>query len=188
MKRVTYMILCVLFLFAHNISAQETKKVQEPEYIGVFAFLDPGTSNLQDLERQTPEAKVKVKAFGYGGAESSMQIKGDRSPIRFKTNQKLEFIVRTASQQIDPMSLIQLFSFTPNKGMRRLMMAKVGSIGMSSKAVTNQSAISFNVAKYGDSSFKVVPANTLSPGEYCLSTSTSTDAFCFGIDSSEQKQ
>ncbi|MGI8883905.1 MAG: hypothetical protein ACR2IA_06645 [Pyrinomonadaceae bacterium] len=165
--------------------AQEAVKVQEPEYLGVFAFLDSITGKLSELERQTPENKIKVKAMGYGGGEGFLQIKGEQSPVRFKTNQKLEFVVLVSSQHSDPMSLIQFFSFEPKKGMRRLMMTKVGSMGMSSKTVTNQNATSFNAAKYGASSFKIIPAASLQSGEYCLSTANTANAFCFGVDSAE---
>lgn len=160
---------------------RKQKKVLEPEFIGVFFSLGEN-GDLRALERQTPESKIKIKAFGYGGGEGYLQINGEKAPVRFKTDTKLEFVVLSTSQQIDPMSLIQFYSFEPTKGMRRLMMTKVGSMGMSSKNVTNAGAVSFNAAKYGASSFKVAPAYELRPGEYCLSTASTATAFCFGID------
>lgn len=181
MKRIFIIFTCLLLLLVDTAVSQETKMVQEPEYIGVFFHLE-GKGDLDGLERQMPEQKVKVKGFGFGGGEGYMQIKGEKSPIRFKTDSKLEFVVLAASQQTDPMSLIQFYSFEPKKGMRQLMMAKVGSMGISSKDVTNQSSVSFNAAKYGASSFKITPAYELKPGEYCLSTASTATAFCFGID------
>jgi hypothetical protein len=181
MKNFILLIVISLVLFVIPLMAQEAKKVQEPEYLGVFFYLaDKG--DLRALERQTPEQKVKVKGFGFGGGEGYMQVAGEKAPVRFKADAKMEFVVLAASQQTDPMSLIQFYSFESVKGIRRLMMAKVGSMGMSSKDVTNQAAISFNAAKYGASSFKIVPAYELKPGEYCLSTATTATAFCFGID------
>ena len=181
MKVIVIMFLAVFAWFGSTVAAQETKKVQEPEYLSVFFYLE-GTGDLRSLERQTPEQKVKVKGFGFGGGEGYMQIKGEKSPVRFKNDSKLEFVVLAASQQTDPMSLIQFYSFEPKKGLRQLMMAKVGSMGMSSKDVTNQSSVSFNAAKFGASSFKIAPAYELRPGEYCLSTASTATAFCFGID------
>jgi len=180
MKILVSAIFCALFLFVSNSQAQVEKKPEEPEYIGVFFFLNEG--KLSGLERQKPDTKVKVKGMGFGGAESLLQINGERSPVRFKSDQTLELVVRVTSQATDPMSLIQFFRFEAKKGMRRLQLAKAGSMGMNGKSTINQNAVSFNAVKYGESSFKIVPANDLGPGEYCLSGQGNQDAFCFGID------
>ncbi len=177
--KLSFFVLVILL--CQTVLAQEKKTVTEPEYIGVYFNLEEN-GNLVALERQTPESKVKIKALGYGGGESLLRIKGEKSNVRFKADQKLAFVVRVASQAIDPMSVIEFFRFDSKKGYRQLTVAKVGSIGISSKTTVNQYAIQFNVAKYGESSFKVVPANTLSPGEYCLSGKGTQDGFCFGVD------
>jgi len=179
--KVILMASIVMVCFASQVLAQGTKKVEEPEFIGVFFGLGEG-GTLRQLERQTPEQKIKVKALGFGGGEGFLQIKGEQSSIRYRANEKIAFVVRVASQQTDPVSIIQFFRFEPFKGVRRLMLAKVGSIGISSKTTAGQSAISFDAAKYGESSFKVVPAYLLTPGEYCLSGPGTADGFCFGID------
>ena len=129
MKRIIFLSMFLLLLLVHTAVSQETKKVQEPEFIGVFFNLGEN-GDLRALERQTPESKIKIKAFGYGGGEGYLQISGEKAPIRFKSDAKLEFVVLAASQQTDPMSLIQFYSFEPTKGMRRLMITKVGSMGM----------------------------------------------------------
>lgn len=167
---------------------QEIKKVQEPEYLGIFFLLEPSTGNLIPLERQTAESKVKVKAMGFGGGESSLEIKGEKSPVRFKEGQKLEFVVLVSSQQIDPQGIIQFFSLESKKGKRRLMLAKASSMGMSGKSVMSERAIPFNAAKYGTSSFKISPAQDLPPGEYTLGAPGNNDGFCFGIDPTDSKQ
>lgn len=182
MKRISLVIIFMVGVCLNHAFAQNVAKVQEPEFIGVFWYLEPQTGNLTALERQTPETKFKVKALGFGGAESNIRISGEQSPIRFKSNQSLQFVVRVSSQQTDPVSIIQFFRFEPKKGMRQLQMMKVGSMGVGSKSTMNSNAISFNAAKYGDSSFRVVPANALLPGEYCLSGPGSADGFCFGVD------
>ncbi|MBK9529227.1 MAG: hypothetical protein IPO41_13150 [Acidobacteria bacterium] len=180
MKILLLFALIVTFTMVRRNTAAQ--KAVEPEYLSVFFFLED-SGILKPLERQTPESKIKVKGLGFGGGEGYLQIVGEQSPVRFKSNTKFEFVVLVASQQTDPMSFIQLFSFEKTKGIRRLMMAKVGSMGMSSKNVTNQNAVSFNAAKYGTSSFKISPASELKPGEYCLITANSMTAFCFGVAS-----
>lgn len=184
MKILLLFALIFTITMVQNAAAQGAQKVVEPEYLSVFFLLEDG-GTLKALERQTPESKIKVKGLGFGGGEGYLQIVGEQSPVRFKSNAKFEFVVLVASQQTDPMSLIQFYSFERTKGTRRLMMAKVGSMGMSSKNVTNQNAVSFNAAKYGTSSFKISPAYELKPGEYCISAANTAAAFCFGIDAAK---
>ncbi len=184
MKFLKISIIVLVAFLCQSAIAQEKQTVKEPEYIGVFFYLEEN-GNLIALERQTPEAKMKVKALGYGGAESLLRIKGDQSTVRFKADQKLVFVVRVASQTIDPISVIEFYRFEVKKGYRQLTVAKAGTMGMNSKSTVSEFAVQFNVAKYGESSFKVVPATTLAPGEYCLSGSGAKDGFCFGIDTAE---
>lgn len=179
---ITVVLLCGMAL--GQKSQTKPNGVQEPEYIGVFMFLDTAKGELKPLERSTPETKAKVKALGLGGAEGFLEFPGEKSTIRFKSTQDLVFIVRVGSQQVDPQTIIQFFVLESKKGKRRLQMAKYG-LGKGG-STTSKSAISFNVAKYGESSYKVVPANPLSPGEYVLSGHGTQDGFCFGIDADSE--
>lgn len=181
MKIIKISVFVLAILLCQSVLAQEKKTMAEPEYIGVFFYLEEN-GNLVALERQTPEVKMKVKALGYGGAESLLRIKGEQSTVRFKADQKLTFVVRVSSQSIDPVSIIDFYRFNSKKGYRQLTITKVGTMGMNSKTTVSEFAVQFNVAKYGESSFKVVPANTLLSGEYCLSGKGTQDGFCFGID------
>lgn len=181
MHRKILTLFSFLLLLTQVAFSQAAQKPQEPEYIGVFAFLD-ATGNLRELERQTPVEKIKIKGMGFGGGEGYLQIKGEQSPIRFKADQKLEFVVRASSQQTDPVSIIQFFRLETKKGNRQLLLSKVKPFAVGAKETASQSAVSFNVAKYGEFSFKVVPAYALTPGEYCFSGQGSKDGFCFGID------
>jgi hypothetical protein len=187
MKNI-YLLSCLLILYiSQPLIAQDIKHTPETEYIGLFAALD-SSGKLIDLERQTPEDKIKVKAMGFGGGEGFIQMKGETSPVRFKALQKIEFVVRVSSQQIDPVSIIQFFRMESKKGVRRLSISKVGIMAVGSKSTVNQNAISFNAAKYGESSFRIVPASLLLPGEYCLSGPGNKDGFCFGIDANVETE
>lgn len=187
MKRRLAFAACLLVILCHAVYAQETKKVQEPEYLGTFFLVDSDTGNLIPLERQTGESKVKIKAMGFGGGEGAIEFKGEKSPVRFKEGQKLEFVVLVASQQTDPQTVIQFFSLESKKGKRRLLIAKASFIGTSSGTVTSKSAVPFNAAKHGMSSFRIIPAQNLAPGEYTLSGPGTNDGFCFGIDAANSK-
>jgi hypothetical protein len=182
MKLTQASATCLLFVLCQVAVGQEAKKVQEPDYLGVFFSLDSNTGNLSPLERQTPEAKWKS---GLGGVESSLEFKGERSPVRFKQGQRLEFVVLVSSQQMDPQGLVQFLSLEAKKGKRRLVTGKSALFG--GKTSISEKAIAFNAAKYGTSSFKITPAQNLPPGEYTLSQPDTDDGFCFGIDATNQR-
>lgn len=176
---------CLLLIFCHAAFGQEVKKVQEPEYLGVFFLLDSSTGNLVPLERQTPVSKTK--AAGLDGMKSTIEIKGEKSPIRFKEGQKLEFVVLVSSQQTDPQGILQFFSLESKNGKRQLLIAKRSSMGTTVKTTANERAVPFNATKYGTSSFKITSAQNLPPGEYTLGAPGNNDGFCFGIDPADQK-
>ena len=175
---------CLLFIFCYSVFGQEAQKVQEPEYLGTFFLLD-SSSNLVPLERQRPQ--TKTQAAGLDGWKRIVEIKGEKSDVRFKQGQKLEFVVLVSSQQTDPQGIIQFFSLETTKGKRQLLVVKTNSMGTSAKTVVNEKAIPFNATKYGTSSFKITPAQNLPPGEYALGVPSNNDAFYFGIDPANQK-
>ena len=57
-----------------TLVAQDAKKAQEPEYIGIVFYLDPA-GPLSPLERQQPNFQTKVKALGYGGLRAQLSSK-----------------------------------------------------------------------------------------------------------------
>jgi hypothetical protein len=178
----------LLLILGHAVLGQDVKKVQEPEYLGIFFLLDSSTGNLIPLERVTPEYKIKLKAMGLGGGRSLLEFKGEKSPIRFKEGQKLEFVVLVASQLTDPQGSLQFFSLEPLKGKRQIIMATAKVTSTTDKSVMSEKAVPFNATKYGTSSFKITAAQSLPPGEYTLSGTGTHDGFCFGIDPANPKQ
>jgi hypothetical protein len=172
--------LTVLFLILCSaVLGQDVRKVQEPEYLGNFFLLDSSTGNLIPLERQTPA--TTAKGTGYAGEEVSIEFKEEKSPVRFKEGQELQFVVLVSSQQTDPQTL-QFFSLASKNGKRRLVTAKRNFMGTKGKSVMGEKAVPFNATKYGTSSFKITAAQKLSPGEYVLGAPGTHDGFCFGID------
>jgi hypothetical protein len=177
----------MLLVLCHAVWGQDVKKVQEPEYLGIFFLLDSSTGNLIPLERQTPEYKIKIKAMGLGGGKSLYEFKGEKSPVRFKELQNLEFVVLVSSQQNDPQAILQFFSLESQKGKRQLIWAKANLTSNTDKSVANERAVAYNATKYGTSSFKITSAQNLPPGEYMLGAPGTHDGFCFGIDPANQK-
>lgn len=188
LKNIAKLVCIGAFFSMPNLvaHAQETNKVEEPEYQDVVFYLDTTSTNLMPLERQTPSVRVRVKAMGFAGGESVMEIKGKKSPKRFTAGQTLEFVVRVSSQQTDPQSYIQFFKVESKKGNRQLILAKAGAMGINGRSTINGAAVAFDAAKYGEYSSKFKAAVELPPGEYEVSTTHARDAFCFGVDPKEK--
>jgi hypothetical protein len=173
--------VCLLCL-SRSRAAQSASKVTEPEYFGVFAAIDPSTGALIELERHTTTHRVKLRALGFGGGEAHLEIPGQESRVRFKADAVPAFVVRLTSQQSDPQGSIRLISWRVDKGVRYITVQKAGAFGAGSTAGAAESLLPFNVVKYGDTSFKIVPAEPLPPGEYALGPPGGHDSFSFGID------
>lgn len=194
MKRV--LLSLILGLMAGVLQAQNATKVQEPEYINVFFVLNPADGSLVPLERQTAIGRFKSKALGLGGGAISIEINGEKSPIRFKADQQPSFVVRLASQQTDPAGAVQFFLWQSKKGVRSHPITEVASMGLSAKDASAGASVSFDAARYGESSIRLAPTKPLAPGEYALGPTMAHDAlgapqnynaFSFGIDPPEEK-
>ena len=179
MKYVALFMLTALPLL--TLVGQEVKKVQEPEYIGVVFSLD-STGALTPLERQQANYQSKVRAFGYGGAQTSSVFKGPKSPVRFKVGQNIQFVVRLNMPGVEPDSYVKLNVLKVSKDQREILMAKVGSMGLSTKSTSGDSLCTLNFAKYGEQSLKFTPATPLEPGEYAIAAMGGQSSFLFGVD------
>src|SRR5450759_3550207 len=128
MRHLTATAVSLAVVLAQVGSGQDIKKVQEPEYLGTYFALEQGTGRLLPLERQGVGQKVEIHAMGFGGASQTIEIRGERSPVRFKEGQALEFVVLATSHQVDPQGFVQFFFFEPDDGKRKILTGK-GSLG-----------------------------------------------------------
>jgi hypothetical protein len=156
---------CVM-LATLSASAQEGKPF-EPEFTSVFYFLG-ASGQLIELERQTvdPISKAGTALF---------VIPSEKSPVRLKSNEKMQFVVRVTEDFGRATATIQLFRFEKKEGQRKFEVRK--SVFMSNKA-----SLKVDTEKFGESSIKVVPSQALAPGEYCISRTTIPQGYCFGVD------
>jgi len=149
----------------------QEKKLPEPESIGVFYFLDSVNDSLMPMERQVAVMKTR----GMIKTQVLVQLTGEKSPFRLKTDQKVEFVVNLPNG-VDP-NKYHLYLFSVKKGKRELILAQSTMTGAKSNFVQ----VPFNVTKFGGS-YKYTPSQALSPGEYGFFPMGSNDASCFGID------
>ncbi len=161
--------------------AQETPS--EPEFADVFFRLDAG--KLVPLERQTATIQGKASGFIVMSMKSSWEIPGTKSPVRFRSDQPLEFVVRSLLTQsaIDPSTFYFLHKLNIKKKTRELVVM-VGHASPGSATMNNdpaQGALPVTFARYGASSLKMT-TGPLPSGEYALSGPYAQTAFCFGVD------
>jgi hypothetical protein len=166
-----------------TLSAQDVPaKVVEPEYNFIVFALDSANGSLIPLERKQSNMQTKVRAMGFGGAKGSRVFPGESSPVRFKADQKIEFIMRLDSTDTDPSTLVVLEALTRSKGKRELQIVQVGAFGTHSGTTNGQAAKSLNFARYGEHSYRFTPAEPLSKGKYAVMSKGSTESFLFGVD------
>jgi len=156
-----------LALLVFSVALAQEGKAFEPEYVSVFYLLRP-SGEAVDLERQTPNLIPK-------GIRSLLVIPGEKSPVRFGASDEMQFIVRVAEDLDKATATMQLFRFEVQRG-RRELLAKNEDL------LKNRIGLKIRSEKYGTSSLKVVPSQRLAPGEYCLSRSTISQGYCFGVD------
>jgi hypothetical protein len=175
------LLLVVLMCSGLAGVAQET--VAEPEFADVFFRLDAG--KLAPLERETAVIQGKASGFIVMSTKAASEFPGARSPVRFHSDQPLEFVVRSpfASSSVDPNTLYVLRKLKDKKKSRELviMAGKVTPIGGSTKTNLAEAVLPVTFARYGDTSIKITTGPLL-PGEYALSRLYGQTVFCFGVD------
>ena len=158
-------LLAVLTLCTLAGVAQEA--VPEPEFADVFCRLDAG--KLAALERQTAAIQGKASGFIIMSTKVSSEFPGTQSPVRFHSNQFLDFVVRSplASSTVDPNTLYVPSKLPSKKKSRELviMAGKFTPIDGSAKTDLAQGVLPVTFVRYGASSIKMT-TGPLPPGEY----------------------
>lgn len=161
--------------------AQET--VAEPEFADVIFRLDSG--KLVPLERQTAAIQGKASGFIVMSIKASWEIPGTKSPVRFRSDLPLDFVVRSSLVQsaVDPSTFYFLRRLNSRKKTRELVVMN-GHASPGGATVNNnpaQDALPVTFVRYGASSLKMT-TGPLPPGEYALNGPYAQIVFCFGID------
>jgi hypothetical protein len=135
----------------------------EPE-VGAVYFQDEA-GMLTPLERTTGAARKD-------GGREYWELNGVTSPVRLKRGQKVQFVVRLATE-INP-GAFTLSPLETSKSTRRTR--------SESKGRTAPVRLDLFISKVGESSYSLTPVTDLTPGEYAFRPGDSKDAFCFGVD------
>ena len=181
--------LPILFLFicgiAANLSAQETLKFSEPEFIGhVLAIRSDDTTEQLVQESLTPRRRSSTGAILFDIGKSridEMVLNGPRAVTRFKATDGIAFIIRVPDNRIDPMSVISVFRFKTKKKMRIAEYASVGTFGNETMNTLDRQP--FTSRRFGSGSYLIV-LKGIKPGEYGITVDAlgSLNVSTFGVD------
>jgi hypothetical protein len=177
MKRTIPCRIIITLLCVALVHAQETKVV-EPEALNVVYSLDAAKNSLAPLDREAIKMKAKAKLMGLGGAKGYAEVRGEKASVRFKADEKPQFVVSLANG-IDP-GKVRLYRFEAKSGKRQVILENFSYFG--GKAESGLGSVQVNASRHGQASYKLTPSAALSPGEYGFSYADSQEVFCFGID------
>jgi hypothetical protein len=143
----------------------------EPELLGAV-YMQDQSGKLLPLERIKAEWHRVGEEGNHPFGKPFWRLEGANSPIRVKGGTKVTFVVKLANG-IDPntFSLVALIS-------RKNQRLSKGDPHRKYDATL----LLFNVTKFGESSYAMIPAADLPPGEYGFGARDAHDAYCFGVD------
>jgi hypothetical protein len=157
---------CFLLIGA-GLPAQDRQEPVEPVVINQFFFFaSPG--QFKPLEQQLPVVP-RSKSF--------LAVEGNRSTVRFVQGEPLAFVIRLASEIVDPASAVQFLKLKPQGNYRVLE-----RISGASKKMSYAGLVPFEAERYEESSFKIKPKSDLGAGDYALTVVGEKDVYCFGVD------
>jgi hypothetical protein len=154
-----------------------------PEMADIFYRLDG--SSLVPLERQAPSTRSNSHGFFVMNMATVSEFPGARSPVRFKSGERLDFVVRTVVPvcAVDPNTVYGLRKQDTKKKTRELpiMPGRFSPLGTSTTSTPAEGILPVESSRYGSSSLKMTTGE-LAPGEYAVGHPHGSAMFCFGVD------
>ena len=162
--------LAAIIAVSLTICAAQTAidKPIEPESIGVFYCLDSASKTLKRL----PQEEFKKHTGGFGSVVTSVKVSGGASPFQIAGSDKAMFVFKVFKDE--QASGAKLFQFDVKGSERAYELGK-----WKHRDYTTNTGLSVNVAKFGESSYKLTTETPLSPGEYALTLGPTL--FTFGV-------
>jgi hypothetical protein len=160
--RKLLVLMAVLSMF--TTSAQE---IPEPEFIGEVMIYNASNNTTTKLPKERSTVKTKASATmyitGFGVVASRLHLEGEHSIAQFSQNSELYFVIKAENNNIDPMSIIQIFKFDKvNSDSRSTELTSNSTFGGHSD--NNKQYANFSAKKHGQSSYIITFKPTV--GEY----------------------
>lgn len=162
--------LAAMIALSLIVGAAQTviNKPIEPESIGAFYYLDSTTQTLKRL----PQEEFNKHSGGFAHVVQSVRVSGEASSLHIAANDKTTFLFKVFKDE--QAAGARLFQFNVKGSEREYDMGK-----WKRKDYTPNVGLSVNVAKFGESSYKLTPETPLSPGEYALTLGPTV--YTFGV-------
>jgi len=158
LKLAAMIALSQVFLAAQTANVKTVSiKTPEPEAIGVFYYLDSSTQTLKRL----PKEDFKRHTGGFGSITQSVRVSGNASSLNLGRADQTAFVFKVFKDE--EAAKAKLFQFSVKGSEREYDLGK-----WKRRDFTPNEGLSINVAKFGESSYKLTPETPLSPGEYAL--------------------
>jgi hypothetical protein len=206
--------LSAMVFIGYGISAQT---YPEPEFSNEVYFLKKDKDySLVRLEKNSSKMESKTKIVGP--SEQSYSIEGDKSPVRLTSGSNFSFVISKGSSQSssspksdstmkangvdpnmmeemsmggDPSQSITLYKVSPEKGIRKIYLVKVGGyFSMGKNKLQSSDKMTFSVKKIRSGYWELLIDKPLAKGEYAFTMMSmgmsgmdgSTLIFAFGVD------
>jgi hypothetical protein len=144
-----------------------TVKPLEPESIGTFFYLDSAAQTLKQLPK---EEFKKHRGGSFSTVTDSVMVSGDASALHIPSNDATTFVFKVFKDE--EAARAKLFQFNVKGSEREYELGR-----WKRRDYTANGGLSVNVAKFGESSYKLTPETPLSPGEYALTLGPSVFTF-----------
>ena len=132
-------------------------KPAEPESIGAFYYPDSASQTLKRL----PQEEFKKHTGGFGKLVTSVKVAGEASSFHIAASDKATFVFKVFKDE--QAAGARLYQFELKGTERQYDLGK-----WTHRDYTPNTGLPVDVAKFGESSYKVTPSTPLSPGEYAL--------------------
>lgn len=157
-------------------------EIQEPGTVGGVPYVIDPNGKLLELERQTANHELKMRAGGFGGGSSVIRFEGSRSPVRLQSASPIRFVLRAGGSATDPRLLFRVEQLKSAKDHREVTTVKARSplLFGGAKSTRGAADVPFNATQCGRSSLCFTAATPLVPGEYVVTKGGY--GFLFGVD------
>jgi hypothetical protein len=165
--RNLFAILLLVLPLTFCVAQQAPATPVEPKAIGIVYRVSPSSQELMRL----PDEESQERGGARDPRKIFVEVKGAQSSFRIKAGENIQFVFNTGNPE-----KVSLYLFEQKKNKRQVqtVMLDIRGGGKLLKGLPAE------VSKYGESSYQLVPASALTPGEYAIFLAD--QVYTFGVD------